>query len=113
MLDTPSMLGAMLESLMKAVFGSRHDRELKRVLPIVDEVNRLFEEYRDLSDDDLRGKTAQFRGRLAEALKEVTEEAERKRIERETLDDLLPEAFAAVKETCRRLCGKSWDVVGI
>ena len=107
------MLGAMLESLMKAVFGSRHERELKRVVPIVEEINRLCEEYRGLSDDDLRAQTAGFRARIAEAVKDVPDPAARKPVERQALDDLLPEAFAAVKEACRRLCGRTWDVVGI
>src|SRR5204863_3086265 len=51
-----------------------------------------------LSDEELRAKTAEFKGRLAAG---------------ETLDEVLPEAFAAVKDACRRLCGRSWKVVGI
>ncbi len=89
----------MFESLLKSVFGSKHDRELKRVRPIVEEVNRLDGEWNALSDDELRAKTADFRARLAAGT--------------ETLDDLLPEAFAAVKQACRRLCGQTWDVSGI
>jgi preprotein translocase subunit SecA len=88
----------MLETILKSVFGSKHDRDVKRAQPIVDEINRHFEAYASLDDAALRGKTDEFRQRL---------QAE------ETLDDLLPEAFAAVKETCRRLVGKSWSVVGI
>ncbi|HEY3217062.1 MAG TPA: preprotein translocase subunit SecA [Candidatus Eisenbacteria bacterium] len=103
----------MLESLLKSVFGSKHDRELKRVVPMVDEINRIVETYRDLPDDQLSAKTGEFRARLAGAVKDVPEVAERKEIEAEALVDLLPEAFAAVKETCRRLCGRTWDVVGI
>jgi preprotein translocase subunit SecA len=103
----------VLENLMKSLFGSKHDREVKRAQPIVEEINGLGEEYRALSDDELRGKTAEFKARLASALEGVTEADERKRIERETLDELLPEAFAAVRETCRRMCGKTWLVAGI
>src|SRR6516162_3447899 len=88
----------MFEKLLKSVFGSKHDREVTRVRPLVDEINRFADEYTSLDDAALREKTAEFRARLAEG---------------ETLDDLLPEAFAAVKETCRRLCGRSWKVVGI
>jgi preprotein translocase subunit SecA len=98
---------------MKSLFGSKHDREVKRAQPIVDEINQLGESFAALSDDELRGKTAEFKGRLASALEGVTEPEERKRTERETLDELLPEAFAAVRETCRRMCGKSWLVAGI
>jgi preprotein translocase subunit SecA len=88
----------MFNNLLKSVFGSKHDRDVKRVAPIVDEINRFFAEYAALSDDELQAKTGEFRQRLTAG---------------ETLEDLLPEAFAAVKDACRRLCGRTWDVVGI
>jgi len=94
-----SILPAMIESLLKAVFGSKHDREAKRVQPIVQEINRLSAEWDGLSDDQLRAKTEEFKQRLASG--------------QDTLDDLLPEAFAAVKQACKRLCGQTWDVCGI
>ena len=103
----------MLEGLLKGIFGSKHDRDVRRSAPLVDEINRIAEGYRELSDEALRGKTAEFRSRLAAALEQVDDPAERKRLEREALDELLPEAFAAVKETCRRLCGRTWEVVGL
>jgi len=103
----------MFDRLLKSVFGSKHERDLKRVFPIVDEINRLVEEYRALSDDELSAKTGEFRARLAEATRDVTDLEERRRIERETLDELLPEAFAAVKDACRRLVGRTWEVVEI
>ncbi|TMQ69228.1 MAG: preprotein translocase subunit SecA, partial [Candidatus Eisenbacteria bacterium] len=103
----------MLEGILKRVFGSKHERDVKRVAPIVDEINRHFVAYRDLDDEALRGKTAEFRARLSAALEGVTDQAERRLAEREALDQLIPEAFGVVKETCRRLCGRSWDVVGI
>ena len=103
----------MLESLLKSVFGSKHDRDRRRALPIVDEINRVYESYRDLTDEQLRGKTAEFRARLAEAIQGVEDPEARKTAEREALDDLLPEAFAAVKEACRRLVGRTWELVGI
>ena len=88
----------MFDQILKSVFGSRHEREVRRTQPMVDEINRFAEEFAALDDEGLRGKTAEFKGRLAAG---------------ETLDELLPEAFAAVKDTCRRLCGRSWKVVGI
>ena len=103
----------MLDTLMKAVFGSKHDRELKRVRPIVDEINRHYESYQSLSDEELRGKTTEFKTRIAAALEGVTDPEARRVAEQEALNDLLPEAFAAAKDACRRLCGRSWDVVGI
>jgi preprotein translocase subunit SecA len=89
----------MLENLLKSVFGSKHEREVRRAGPIVDEINRLFAEFESLSDDELRARTADFKARLASG--------------KDTLDDLLPEVFAAVKQACKRLCGKTWDVCGI
>ena len=89
----------MLENLLKSVFGSRHERELRRTKPIVDEINRLSAEWDTLPDDAIQAKTAEFRTRFEQG--------------QDTLDDLLPEAFAAVKQACKRLCGKTWDVCGI
>jgi preprotein translocase subunit SecA len=103
----------VLENLLKSVFGSKHDRDVQRVGPIVDEINEHAEAFRGLSDEALRGKTDEFRARIAKALEGIDDPEELKRLEREALDELLPEAFAAVKETCRRLCGRSWPVVGI
>jgi preprotein translocase subunit SecA len=103
----------MLEGLLRAVFGSKHEREVKRVQPLVDEINRICESYRELSDDALRAKTDEFKARIAEATRDLTDPAERRAAEQAALGELLPEAFAAVKETCRRLCGQTWDVVGL
>jgi preprotein translocase subunit SecA len=103
----------MFESLLKSLFGSKHERDVARVAPRVEEINRLVEGYAALSDEDLRGKTAAFRARIASALEDLTDDEERRLAERQALDELLPEAFAVVKEICRRLCGQSWEVVGI
>ena len=103
----------MFESLLKSVFGSKHDREVKRVRPNVDEISRHFEGYQALSDEDMRARTAEFKGRLAGALEGVPSPEERRAAEREALAELLPEAFALVKEACRRLVGRSWNVVGL
>src|SRR5438552_5889145 len=103
----------MLEKFLKGIFGSKHDRDVRRTGPLVDEINTIVAGYRDLDDEALRGKTAEFRARLSAALEGVTDPAERRLAEREALDQLIPEAFGVVKETCRRLCGRSWDVVGI
>ncbi len=89
----------MLESLLKSVFGSKHEREVRRAKPLVDEINRHFAEWEGLPDEAFLAKTAEFRARLESGA--------------DTLDDLLPEAFAAVKQACKRLCGKTWDVCGL
>lgn len=80
------------------LFGTKHERDIKIIRPLVDEINEHFGTLASLTDAQLMAKTEEFKKRLADG---------------ETADDLLPEAFAVVKETCRRLSGKSWDVVGI
>ncbi|HIW16350.1 MAG TPA: hypothetical protein H9689_02690, partial [Firmicutes bacterium] len=73
--------------LFDKFFGSHSDRELKKIYPIVDKIEALDGEYSALTDEQLRGKTAEFRERLANG---------------ETLDDLLVEAFAAAREAAWR-----------
>ena len=80
----------MLKWLSK-IGGDPSDREIKRLRPILDQINALEEDYRALSNEALREKTAQFRARFQEG---------------ESLDDLLPEAFAAVREAAWRTIGK-------
>ena len=89
---------ALLESVLTKIFGSKHERDVRRISPIVETINLRFEELESLSDDELRAKTDEFKRRLEEG---------------ETLDDILAVAFAAVKQACKRLVGRTWDVVGI
>jgi preprotein translocase subunit SecA len=103
----------MFENLLKGIFGDKHDRDLRRVEPLVDEINAACERLRDLSDDQLRARTDEFKAKVAAAREGLTDPAERREAEQEALRELLPEAFATVKEACRRLVGKSWDVVAI
>src|SRR5882672_5644947 len=77
----------MLGTLLAKVIGTQNERELKKLRPIVDQVNALEPSLQQLSDDELRARTAEFRERLAKG---------------ETLEDLLPEAFAVVREAGRR-----------
>ena len=77
-------------SLLTKLFGTRSSRELKKLEPTVEKIVALEEAYKSLSEEDLKAKTAQFRDRLAAG---------------ETLDDLLPEAFAAVREAADRVLG--------
>ena len=72
------------------IFGTRSDREIKKIKPIVDKILSLEEAYKALSEEELRGKTAVFKERLAQG---------------ETLDDILPEAFAAAREASDRVLG--------
>ena len=77
----------MLEKTLAAIFGTENARELKRLRPVVAATNALESSIRSLTDEQLRAKTAEFRDRLAKG---------------EKLDDLLPEAFAVVREAGRR-----------
>ena len=74
--------------IVDKVFGTHSERELKRIMPLVDKIDSLRPEMQSLSDEELRGKTAEYKKRLAAG---------------ETLDDLLPEAFATVREAARRV----------
>ena len=77
--------------LLNAVFGTYSEREVKRLKPTVQQINDLEEEMQKLSDEDLKGKTLEFRERLSNG---------------ETLDDILPEAFAVVREASVRVFNK-------
>jgi preprotein translocase subunit SecA len=136
----------MLTGLLSGVFGTRHDRERKRVQPIVDEINEQYARLQTISEDELRGHTAKFRARIAEVTGEIeariadlrnrkrvaADAAEREEIDNElsgvdgrggveaelrtaiadVLDELLPEAFATVREAARRLLGTKVMVTG-
>ena len=75
---------------MEKIFGDLNEKEVKRIGKIVDKVEALDEQMQALSDEELRGKTAEFRQRIADG---------------ETLDDLLPEAFAVCREGAWRSLG--------
>ncbi len=103
----PDLMGAIwrpLSAVITKIFGTKYERDLKRLSPIVDEVNSIYETLSSLSDDDFKAKTAELKGRVAGAADEEDREA--------IFEEILPEAFAMVKEACRRTVGKSWSVVG-
>src|SRR5688500_17578454 len=136
----------MLKRVISAVVGSRHERERRRIQPIVDRINEWDEKLQSVSEDELRAQTQKFRGILKERtsalearvaeLKErkrtAKDAAEREQIDQElgggdgrggvegelretiaeTLDDILPEAFATVRVACRRLVGSKVLVTG-
>ncbi len=142
----------MADNILTKIFGSKHERDVKRIQPVVEQINELFENCKSLSDEELKGKTEEFKKRIKERTGELEEqlnalkeefagiktrglsEEERAEVrsqreallqqmkdiqkeineaEREVLEEIIPEAFAVVKETCRRLLGKKWDVCGI
>jgi preprotein translocase subunit SecA len=126
-------------NLFKKIFGDKHEKDLKVLWPVVDEINSHYEELKKLSDDELRQKTADLKTLIQERTRETRKKIEeiKSRLQSDeefdrtaaydelegleealtdeyetVLDELLPEAFAIVKSTCERLCGKSWTVVG-
>lgn len=114
----------MINNLIKKVFGSRSDREMKQLQPMVDEVNQFAEGLLSKSNDDLRARTEELKASViaareeaeATASKTITDKDEISKFillaEHGRLEEILPEAFAMVKETCKRMCGTSWKVVG-
>src|SRR3954463_2794649 len=135
-----------LTGMLSGEFGTRHDRERKRVQPIVDEINEHYARLQTIEEDELRAQTAKFRARIGEVTGELEARAaelrERKRqtsdpagreeidnqlsgvdgrggVEQElrdatalVLDEILPEAFATVREAARRLLGTKVMVTG-
>jgi len=57
--------------IIKKIFGSKHEKDVRSLIPIVEEINRHFESYKDLSDDELRAKTAEFKQRIVDETAEV------------------------------------------
>src|SRR4051812_24711915 len=136
----------MLTGLLSGVFGTRHDRERKRVQPIVDEINEHYARLQTIPEEELRAQTAKFRARIREVTsdlevriaelrdrkREASDPVEREEIDNElsgvdgrggveadlrkaiadVLDELLPEAFATVREAARRLVGSKVNVTG-
>ena len=93
----------MIGSVLTKVFGTNNERVVKRLLPVVAEVGALESAIQPLSDEQLRAKTAEFRARIQSRLEGVEDAAERTEIEKQVLDEMLPEAFAVVREAGRRV----------
>lgn len=136
----------MLKFISK-IFGNKHQKDVKRLAPLVEQINVYYEQLHSLTDEQLRAKTDEFRTRIREAVEEIEQQIkglkyelvphapddgheptleEREEIYTQiddlekqlnekiklTLDMLLSEAYAVVKEACRRLVGKSWEITG-
>jgi preprotein translocase subunit SecA len=129
----------MFKNLAKKVFGDPNEREVKRLQPIIDEINALSSEFADMSDDELRAQTDEFRALIAERVGDLRErldqariewqletdsgmrlrlkveleqlEKELKTVEKDAMDEVLPRAFAAVREAAARTIGlRPYDV---
>ncbi len=84
-----------MQWILKKILGTKTERDLKKLRPLVDRINKLEKEYQALTEVEIKAKTQEFRDRYAKG---------------ETLDDLLCEAFAAVKNACRRMVGTTTQV---
>ena len=121
---------SLLNSVLKVFVGDKTKKDLAKILPLVDQINSHFNSYKDLSNDELRDKTLSFKNKLSTDLKEVNDQiqeikseiektedidqkenlyqkvdnltTESENIIAQTLEEILPEAFAVVKETARR-----------
>ncbi|MCH8012100.1 MAG: preprotein translocase subunit SecA [Candidatus Marinimicrobia bacterium] len=108
----------------KKIFRTKSEREVKTYQPIVDEINVIYAGLQEKSDEELVARTEKLKSLVREHREKAETEAEKKGLikeekdkfifeaEQEILDEILPEAFAMVKDTCRRLCGETWKVVG-
>ena len=92
-----SVIGEIVNNGLKKIFGSKYERDLIALQPLVDKINEVYESLSSLTDEELKGKTDEFKRRLKEG---------------ETPDDIMTEAYAVVKEVCHRLMGKKWMVMG-
>lgn len=128
-----------MKNIIKKIFGDKYEKDLKILRPIVDEINAEYDKIKDLTDDQLREKTAEFKQKIKEFTQETRDKLEELKEKLQSdedfdrqavyddidklsdqldeeyediLDQLLPEAFAVVKSTCVRLVGKSWNVAG-
>jgi preprotein translocase subunit SecA len=126
-------------NVFKKLFGDKKSKDIKELWPIVDEIKIEYEKIKNLSDDELKAKTIEFKERIQTHTEEIRNQIEELKTRlhsdeefdrqkayddlevleedlndkyEEILDELLPEAFAVVKATCERLVGKSWTVAG-
>jgi len=86
------------DKILTKIFGTSNERAIKKLMPVVAAVNAFEAQIKPLTDEQLRGKTVEFRARIAARLQGLTDADAIKAAEREVLDELLPEAFAVVRE---------------
>ena len=87
----------MFATIVKKIFGSKSARDVKRLRPLVAKINALEEQYQSLTEEQLKAKTQEFKDRYAKG---------------ESLDSMMCEAFAVVKNACRRMVGRTYQVCG-
>jgi preprotein translocase subunit SecA len=132
-----------ISRILTKIFGTKSARDLKKIWPVVDEINSFEEEIKELSDEDLKHRTVTFKELIKERTNDVTVQIEEIKVKmdsndesitleerrefserlqeleqewldilEDTLAEILPEAYAVLKDTCRRFVGKKWKVAG-
>ena len=127
-------------SIFSKFFKSKHQKDVSEIIPIVEGINKIYDTFKNLTDDELRAKTQGLKDKIAAATKEIEDKIalnkeklkedlphearvelydENEELNKDlfntifdVLDEILPEAFAIVKDTCRRLVGKEWTAAG-
>ncbi len=101
----------MLNNVLAKVFGTSNERAVKKLLPVLAQINSFEESLIPLTDEQLAAKTVEFRARIAKAIEGITDPEEIIAAEKAILDELLPEAFAVVREAGKRVVGmRHFDV---
>jgi len=100
-----------VDKFFKKILGTNSEVFLKKIAPVVQQINNLEPSIKKLSDDELRGKTDEFKARVQKALEGIDDKKERRKAEQEILNEILPEAFAVVREASVRVTGmRHFDV---
>ena len=114
----------MISKFITGIFGTKSDRTVKKLRVDVEKINEIFENLKEVPDDHFEKRTAEFKEMISERREEAIKEAQaedlpadevlefEKEAKDEVLEEILHEAFAMVKEVCRRLLGETWNVVG-
>lgn len=101
----------MLKKISEMMFGTRHEREMKKLQPYVDQINGLEDTYKEYTDDQLRAKIGEFRSKVENATQNYKDHADLVSLEEQVLAELLPDTFAMVREASIRTLGmRHYDV---
>ena len=104
-------VNSFADKIVKKIFGSSSDIFLKKIKPMVDQINAIEPSMQRLSDEELQAKTEEYKARIQSALEGITDKEERRKREQEILNEILPEAFATVREASVRVTGmRHFDV---
>lgn len=113
-----------LFSFFTKIFGTASERKIKKMMPTVEKINEIYEGLSDTTQEELRERTQEFQQLIQEKSSAARQEAEQQNLseeeieqaalsaEKEVMNEILPEAFAIVKETCRKMLGEEWKAAG-